>query len=249
MKIVIHPNYASLGNEIAEIIRGNYTPDKTFCNKRNTVELVTIGQQPMVVKRYKKTNLLTGVIYTFFRKSKACRAYEHGLRLLNEGISTPQPVAYAEKKKYGILTYGYFISEYVDLPTLEATFYDSNADRDQHQRLAQALSEFTLMLHLKGIVPLDYNTSNLLFKKENGQYQFTLIDINRMHFGSIPNLNDSMRAFFQLGTYPPDYTPLLSYYAEQRGFDFEESLFNVIRHRQNRTRLQKLKRFFKKFKR
>jgi hypothetical protein len=247
MKSVIHPDYAPLSNELAELIQGHYTPEKTFCNKRNTVELVNVAGKPMVMKRYKKANLLTGIIYTLFRKSKARRAYEHALLLLNAGIATPKPIAYAEKRCCGIFHYGYFISEYCTLPSVESEFYAPEADRQEHQKMAEALSRYTLELHQKGFIPLDYNTTNILFEKVNGEYRFTLIDINRMKFRANPGIKDAMRSFFQLGTYPTDYFSLLGYYVNQRGFDFEESLFNVIRHRHHQTRLRKFKKFFKKF--
>ncbi len=246
MKYIIHHDYTKYSDQLAEIIRGNYTPEKIFCNKRNTVELVNVMGTPMVVKRYKKANLLTGLIYSFFRKSKARRAYEHAVALHEANISTPKPIAYYEKRCFGIFRYGYFISEFCELPSVDSIFYDPKADPQEHERLAEAISRYTLELHQKGIIPLDYNASNILFEKVNGEYRFTLIDINRMAFKENPDIKESMRTFFQFGTYPPDYFSLLTYYVNQRGFDFETSLYYVIRHRRDYDHLRRFKRFFRK---
>ena len=219
MRQVIHPDYTDLTDGLLKLAHGEYSPVKTFCNNRNKVDLASLDGKPVVVKKYKRTNLLTGIIYTFFRKSKARRAYEHALRLLSLGISTPFPIAYIEESRWGIFRDGYFISEYVDLPAVT--------------------------LHMTGIIPLDYNTTNILFEKTAGRYKFTLIDINRMKIGRVPKLKEAMRSFFQLGTYPHDYLGLLEPYVWERGFNFEDALYHVIRHRRNQIRLRKIKRFFK----
>lgn len=246
MKTVIHPDYSDLASELQSVSEGNYTPLKTFCDKRNRVELVEVGGKPMVIKWYKKTNLLTGLIYTLFRKSKARRAYEHAMELLKRDIATPFPIAYFEQKICGLFRVGCFISEYVDLPAVSELFYTDRLSKDEHNLMADNLSRFTLSLHLKGIVPLDYNTGNLLVAKAGDTYRFTLIDINRMKIGHVPQIKEAMTSFFQLGTYPHDYLGLLEPYVWERGFNFEEALYHVIRHRRRQTRLRKFKRFFKK---
>lgn len=245
MKTVIHPNYTPYASKLTAIVQEDYTPVLTFCNNRNIVELVNVQGKPLVVKKYKKANLLTDIIYTFFRKSKARRAYEHALELLKRGIDTPFPVAYFEKRKWGIFRRGYFISEFVDQTSVLDLFYTNKLDENEHSLLADNLSRFTLTLHLNGIIPLDFNTSNILCRKDGDKYKFSLIDINRMKFGRIPKIKDAMRSFFQLGTYPRDYLALLGPYTHERGFDFEEALYHVICHRRHQTRLRKIKRFFK----
>lgn len=245
MKTVIHPKYIYCAAELTTLTSGNYTPLRIFCNNRNTVELVDVKGKPMVIKRYKRTNLLTGLIYTLFRKSKARRAYEHALELIRRGIDTPFPVAYFEKSEWGIFRSGYFISEYVDLPAVSELFYTDKLEKEEHDIMAENLSRFTLTLHRKGIIPLDYNASNLLVEKVDDHYRFLLIDINRMKFGGVPKIKEAMASFFQLGTYPQDYQGLLGPYIRERGYDFEDALYHVIRHRRNQTRLRKIKRLFK----
>lgn len=245
MKTVINPAYRHVASSLSAIPAGDYAVVKTFCNNRNTVELVEIDGKPMVVKRYKKTNILTGLIYTLFRKSKARRAYEHAIELLKRDISTPFPVAYFEKSRWGIFHTGYFISEYLDLPPVSDLFYTDRLSDTEHYMMADSLSRFTLSLHLKGIVPLDYNTGNLLVAKDGDRYRFSLIDINRMRIGRVPKLKEAMTSFFQLGTYPHDYLGLLEPYVWERGFNFEDALYHVIRHRRKQRRLRKIKRLFK----
>ena len=53
---------------------------------RNTIKAFEAEGERLVVKRFKRPNLLRAVIYTFFRRSKARRSYEHAVRLHEKGI-------------------------------------------------------------------------------------------------------------------------------------------------------------------
>lgn len=244
MKSVIHPSYIAIAPELKRLAEEEYTPDKVFCDNRNKVVLVTVGGKQLVLKKYKPANLFTGLVYTLFRKTKARRAYDHALRLLDAGFDTPFPVAYFEKRRWGLFRDGYFISEYAELPSAADFFYGDRSDRAEHEFLAESLSKFTLKLHLEGIIPLDFNMSNILMKKEGKDYRFVLIDINRMKFGRVPRLREAMRSFFQLGTYPHDHLSLLVPYTSARGYDFEDALYYVIRYRRHQKRLRRIKGLF-----
>lgn len=60
---------------------------------RNEVRRFSVGELDLVVKRYKRVNLVQRVVYTFFRKSKAERAYKYAHTFRNCGIDTPHEVA------------------------------------------------------------------------------------------------------------------------------------------------------------
>lgn len=247
MKSVIHPDFENIRAELVSLIKGDYTPLKTFCNKRNTVQLVSVAGRKMVLKKYKPNGWVTGLIYTLFRKSKARRAYEHAITLTSLGFDTPQPIAYFEDKRAGIFRQGYFVCDYADLPSVEQIFYSDKErlNKDEHLKMAHSLSRYTLSLHNAGVLPLDFNTGNILFSQAGDKYDFTLIDINRMKFGKIPGLKKAMISFFQLGTYPHDYLGLLEPYVWERQFNFEEALYEVLKLRRKQSRWRRFKGFFK----
>lgn len=68
---------------------------------RNTIKAFRVGGEELVVKRYKRPNAFNTFVYSFLRKSKARRAYEHALRLQSLGIGTPGPVAWCECRRRG----------------------------------------------------------------------------------------------------------------------------------------------------
>lgn len=247
MKIVIAPEYSDISEEIIKTTTPDYPVVKTFCNRRNVVDLVEIKGRKYVVKRYKKPIFINALIYSFFRKTKARRGYENGNILLAAGISTPRPVAYIEKSKFGFFQEGYFISEYCELPTLEEEFYhgrfmEDPAERDQ---LCEALSLFVLELLKKGIQPLDFNTSNIMYEKIGEDYHFTLIDLNRMRFREKFTLKQKMDSFEQIGTFTYDYNRLLVPFCRATGDELERAIYYVIKARFKRHRLKNFSRGMK----
>ena len=65
-------------------------------DERNVIRRFEVNGTVLVVKRFKRPNFFQRIAYTFFRSSKAFRAYHNGEELIRRGISTPFPIAYLE---------------------------------------------------------------------------------------------------------------------------------------------------------
>ena len=248
MFIHVHSKYIYLKEEISKIPDSNYECLHTFCNSRNIVEQAKIGDCIFVVKKYKVPNFANRIIYTFFRKSKACRAYDNALKILRHGVSTPFPVAYIETKRKGIFHTGYFISEYMAHPTL-AHYNEEEMSSEDKKIFKEDFLNFTIELHEKNILPLDYNIGNIFYYKDKdcGRYKFALTDINRASFGKFPKYR-SMLSFAQIGISPKILVDVITEYSSRRKLDLEASLFIVLYYRiKRRVRIflkQQMKRFF-----
>lgn len=96
-----------------------------FCNKRNVVERVKVGEDIIVIKRYKRPTIANCIVYTFFRKNKARRSFEYAKRLLKIGIDTAKPIAYIELNSYGFFHTGYYISEWLLYTPLQKIFAET----------------------------------------------------------------------------------------------------------------------------
>ncbi len=148
-------------------------------NAIKSFEIPGLGRE-IVVKRYKKPIAIQRVVYTFFRKCKAERAYLNGNKLLEKGIDTPTPIAYAEGKKNGLMEYCYFACEKSANVSLEPLIL---LDKPLDNHLATALAKFFVELHSKGIIHNDLNGGNILYYQDaDTNYHFSLIDNNRMEF-------------------------------------------------------------------
>ena len=247
MLIHVHPKYIYLKEELSKIPNNNYERLHTFCNSRNIVEQIRIEDCIFVLKKYKVPIFANRVIYTFFRKSKAHRAYDNALKILRFGVSTPFPVAYIETKSKGLFHAGYFISEYMDHPTL-AHYKDVELSDEEINKFKEDFLNFTIELHEKNILPLDYNTGNIFCykEKESGRYKFALTDINRATFGNFSKYRP-MLSFAQMGLSPKDLVNVISEYSSRRKLDLEASLFLVLYYRIKRRVRVFLKQEIKSF--
>ncbi len=152
---------------------------ETLHSGRNTVKLLTVGGKVVVVKKYKKPNFIQCISYSFFKKSKAKRAYLYSFELQKRGFNTPTGIAYVEIKKCLLLRESYFVSDYCALPSVMPLLKREDFDCV----LADALAKFLVSLHEKGVLHGDLNLSNILYEKDaEGEYSFWLIDTNRSKF-------------------------------------------------------------------
>ncbi|MBW1678596.1 MAG: hypothetical protein JRJ08_00380 [Deltaproteobacteria bacterium] len=119
--------------------------------------------QSLIVKEYKSINLLSR-LKAVFRISKARRAWINAHNLLMRGISTPVPVAFGEKKRWGIIRESFFITE--KIPEAEASdFYLKELSgnlRDLKKEFLIRLARQIRWMHQTGICHGDLKASNIL---------------------------------------------------------------------------------------
>lgn len=155
----------------------------TLYDKRNVIKSFNIDYsdnvlQSVVIKRYHCPNIFQRIAYSFFRQSKARRAYQNAETLLTRGFSTPINIAYVEQWKNGLFKYGFYLTGFDGAhPICEQL----NDKEDFNKIIASDFAAFAAELHAKGILHGDLNSTNVLFHPlDNGHYSFSVIDINRM---------------------------------------------------------------------
>ena len=103
MKITVNPAIRHVQPFIERLPEVFHVSGEVLHDGRNQIRAFDIGGERLVVKRYKRPNVFNRFMYSFFRKNKACRAYEHALRLRGMGFDTPEPVAWSEYRKGGLI--------------------------------------------------------------------------------------------------------------------------------------------------
>ena len=150
---------------------------------RNVIKKITFESQAFIVKSFGTSNIINQLVYGIFRDSKAKRSFQNANRLLASQISTAIPVAYGERRSFGIIRRSFFISLKVDY---DFDFHDINfARKPACDKLFIQFAEFTFRMHQAGFLHLDYTPGNILIKEKNTNFEFTIVDINRMKFGSV----------------------------------------------------------------
>ena len=177
-KYKLNPEYEYLQSELINIKKVFHNSDESIHKARNELKIVDLGGVESVVKAFKVPNIINQIVYSFFRDSKAKKSYLNSLRIEQ---FTPKPIAYIEYYTLGLLKKSYFISENFkyDFTIREPLLDDNFQDR---QNIFKAFARFTLSLHNEGIFHNDYSPGNILIKKDENGYIFKIVDINRMNF-------------------------------------------------------------------
>lgn len=143
---------------------------------RNTV--ATLPSRTVCIKSFRRPGFFKAVLYGFFRKPKAVRAYTNAEKLRSLGINTPEPYGAVVCRQAGLLRDSYYVCRQLNgwhhLRGIEK--------RPDFDALAEALAAFMLRLHRRGVLMKDFSQGNVLFQQTKNGYEFALVDINRMEF-------------------------------------------------------------------
>lgn len=244
MKMHINPEFLKLEEFIASLPEVFEREGKSIYRSRNELKIFEKEGLSINVKRYRKPIWMNRVVYTFFRKSKARRAYENALTLLNKGFETPNPVAYLEMFENGLLKDSFFIALHCPYKRLFREFADDSSIVGREE-IVKSFGVMLARLHEANILHLDLSIGNILFDKLQDGYHFSLVDLNRMKFQKI-SLNEGCRNFERLRGNDDFFKLLAKTYAIQRGFDVETCIRLVLKAQQNSLQYFHRKRRLKK---
>lgn len=249
-QIIVSPGYVDYKLFIDEI-------PELFCkdqgqiiyNGRNQIRSFNEANKTIIVKRFKRPDLIKKIIYSFFRKNKAEKAYNNAFEIIRRGFTTPQPIAYLKEIQGILLNYVYYACEYTDYePIKDYLNNDSTLDKD----LALAFGIYVADLHKKGIIHNDLNCTNVLFKRNEGKYIFTLIDINRMQFkkeGMTFSKYQCLDNLTKFSEFNDAYKTVLCGYLNARGWkenNYDEAIKIKLRHDARWKRKKLITGLFKK---
>ena len=179
---------------------GNFTTTGILFGdgQRNKIKLFELEGKTINIKSFKIPNLINKIAYKYFRKSKAKRSFEYANKLLENCIKTPHPIAYFENYDIVGLKDSYYVSEHLEC---DLTFRElvEIPDYPDHSNILRQFSRFSFDLHEKGIEFLDHSPGNTLIKKAaDGNYDFFLVDLNRMEFHSEMSFESRMKNLSRL---------------------------------------------------
>ena len=252
MKIVFQEFYKPFRLEIESFIKNFKTDGAQFGKAdRNSIKLFKLNDKTINVKFFKVPNLINKIAYRFFRKSKAQRSFEYASKLTELGIGTPQPIAYFENTSGLFFKQSYYVSEHLDC---DLTYRELTRDLEypNHEEILRAFTRFTFLLHEKGIHFLDHSPGNTLIKKVGEEYQFYLVDLNRMEFKSM-DFEARIHNFRRLTKHQSIVKIMSDEYAKCSGEDYEKIYLKMWQLTQDfqekfhkKRRLKKKLKFWKK---
>ncbi|HEY5511842.1 MAG TPA: hypothetical protein VIK10_12545 [Prolixibacteraceae bacterium] len=246
IRLKIAPGYEVLEDWLAKLPEHFQNGGVSIFKDRNEVKVFNEMGFELNIKSFKVTHLINRFAYIYFRGSKAARSFLNAVRLLASGASTPEPVAYVECLSMGILGRSYYISlQYLHDFTLRDVLDYEIPDR---QNILTQWVHFTwLHLHKNGIFHLDYSPGNTLIRKEGEQYQFAIVDLNRMKFLPV-DFGKGIQNFRQLHTDEETIRLIATQYAALCGSSAEKAIEMLLKldgsSKKFRARKNKFHKFF-----
>ena len=198
IKYEVAPEFSEIEPWIRQLHSNFKGSGETIFKSRNEVKIFTVGDLQLNVKSFKIPNLINRFVYVYFRGSKAARSFRYARKFLSLGISTPAAVGYLDCLDGGLLRESYYVSIHFKYEfTLREVL---NYQVSDHDAILRQWIRFTYeKLHQNNIFHLDYSPGNTLICRNGNDYEFQIVDLNRMSFGSI-GFERGLYNFRQLGT-------------------------------------------------
>lgn len=249
MEVKVSKLFSSLENQLQEIII-NYDQKGIVLvdGERNKIKLFDFEGIKINIKSFKKPNFINSIIYKFFRKSKAKRSFENATFLLENKIGTPQPIAYFENFTFFGLRKSFYVCEHLvsDLIFRELV---ENPNYPDSENILRQFTQFSFDLHEKGIEFLDHSPGNTLIKKvSEKQYEFFLVDLNRMNFHQSMSFEMRMKNLCRLTPHKDMIEIMANEYAKLSGVSEEKTFSTLLELTTNfQERFYRKRRLKKKF--
>ncbi|RZT00346.1 Kdo domain containing protein [Aquimarina brevivitae] len=228
-RLIINPQYKHLKDEVSAILGGNKenSSDSILQSGRNLVTIHKLSDgTKVVVKSFKNPNFINTIAYRYFRKSKARRSFEYATILESKDIGTPDPIMYKENYSALGLKDSYYVSLLIDA---DLTYRELTTDFTipDHEAILRAFTRFTYKLHTREVNFLDHSPGNtLILRKGNSDYDFFLVDLNRMVFGPM-NFKTRVKNFAKLTIHKFMIEIMSNEYALCTGED-EDAVFRTM---------------------
>ncbi|MET3027860.1 lipopolysaccharide kinase InaA family protein [Flavobacterium sp. UW10123] len=229
MNFKVNPIFENSTELILNTIKMFNAKGELFGNgDRNKIKLFDFNGKTINIKSFKIPNLINKVAYRYFRKSKAMRSFEYATILLEKGIGTPEPIAFLENFNVLGLKDSFYVSEHlnVDLTYRELVEIPDFPDREN---ILRQFTKFSFDLHEKGIEFLDHSPGNTLIKKNSsGNYDFFLVDLNRMEFHDSMSFEMRMKNLCRLTPLEEMVATMSNEYAKYYKAKSEEKIFETL---------------------
>jgi hypothetical protein len=216
MTIKINPKYKSISSFIYDIPKKFNDSGDVIYKGRNTLKSMQLGSIDVVIKSFKKPNLINRIIYTYLRKSKAERSYLYSQKIQSKGFITPEPIAFILMQQNSLISESFYIcTNQNDRETVRLLM--AGEDQQDYDNKIESFAKYSANLHSKGILHLDYSAGNILYRKDYDTYSFSLIDVNRLKF-QIPNKRLTINNLNRISTAPNTLKLFANSYCHHRGW-------------------------------
>jgi len=153
-----------------------------------------------------------GKIKDCFRYSKGKTSWVAANELFRRGISPLKPLAYIEKRRFGLLKESFFITEsppdYLEMDRYLIKSFGNGQSRDLATKRRAFIQEFARCigrLHRSEIFHGDLKTCNILTRERSGHWDFSFIDLDTVHLGTRVGSRRALKNLVQINCSTPGF--------------------------------------------
>lgn len=153
-----------------------------------------------------------GKIKDCFRYSKGKTSWVAANELFRRGISHLKPLAYIEKRRFGLLKESFFITEsppdYLEMDRYLIKSFGNGRSRDSVTKKRAFIQEFARCigrLHRSEIFHCDLKTCNILTRERSGHWDFSFIDLDAVRLGTEVNVRKALKNLVQINCSTPGF--------------------------------------------
>ena len=217
-KIIINPLYSKLKNFIEDIHKDFDNKGVSISKGRNEIKIFEHDGLRLNVKSFKIPHFINKIAYAYLRGSKAKHSFEYAMKIRTYGAGTPEPIACIELLKNSLFDRSYYVSIHHEY---DFTIRDLiGFDFPDKENILKQFAVFTYeKLHKNNIHHLDYSRGNILITQlENQQYDFSIVDINRMRFEKMDYMK-GLKNFSQIWASEDELEIIAKQYAKSNNED------------------------------
>lgn len=245
LRIEINPGYSHLRSFVETLPQRFDSEGEPVFRHRNEVRSFGWNGEKVAVKSFHRPSFFNRIVYTFFRSSKAKRAYRYSFMLNERGIGSPMGIACVETRRHGLIDASFFVSPYSGL---KPVFPEIVTATEFDVSLARAVGRFFATMHVAGVLHGDPNLKNILYgKTSDGDFRFEVIDTNRSRFREKCTRRECVENLKRVTHRRDALRMIVSEYAMARGMDADSLVKDVSaaldrfeRQKERRRRLKKL---------
>ena len=195
---------------------------------RNELRCFSYGGKEFIVKSFRRPHFINRLVYGFIRPSKASRAYQNAIKLMELGIGTPVPVAYIDIRSNLLFDKSYLITLKSECSHVYVELFQK--DFKEEEQVLREIGRVTAIMHNKGYVHKDYGCGNILFENTPEGVIIEMVDLNRMYFGKV-DIKMGCKNFERLPSTPQMHKWIAQEYAKGRNFNPDECLKYIVHYR------------------
>lgn len=227
--LVLHPEFGDLKEFVLSIPEGFANGEGTVIHKgRNELRRMKYGTYDLVVKSFRRPNLINRFVYGVFRPSKAKRSYNHALLFQHIGVGTPQPVGYLNLRKGLLFDRSYYVTLASTCPYRYEDLFCRQFDCEEE--VLRAVGRVTAILHEHGYAHKDYGRANILFEQTSAGIKLDIVDLNRLAVGPL-DMKAGCKNLERLPATPAMHRIIAEEYARVRGFDAQRCFELMVAYR------------------